>query len=59
MTKNVIKINDYLGMAVRNKSNGTDVEIIRFNNPTLKLRLRNEKNKKRFRTWVYIQRTIW
>ena len=59
MTKNVIKINDYLGMAVRNKSNGTDVEIIRFNHPTLKLRLRNEKNKKRFRAWVYIQRTIW
>jgi hypothetical protein len=50
VTKNVIKINDYLGMAVKNKSNGTDVEIIRFNNPTLKLRLRNEKNKKRFRT---------
>jgi hypothetical protein len=50
VTKNIIKINDYLGMAVRNKPNGTDVEIIRFNNPVLKLRLRNEKNKKRFRT---------
>ena len=50
MTKNVIRINDYLGMAVRNKGNGTDVEIIRFNNPTLKLKLRNEKDKKRFRT---------
>ena len=49
MTKNVIKINDYLGMAVKNKSNGTDVEIIRFNHPTLKIKLRNEKNKKRFR----------
>jgi hypothetical protein len=49
VTKNVIKINDYLGMAVRNKGNGTDVEIIRFNNPTLKLKLRNEKNKKRSR----------
>ena len=36
-------------MAVRNKGNGTDVEIIRFNNPTLKLKLRNEKNKKRSR----------
>lgn len=45
--KNIIKINDYLGMAVKNKTNGVDVEIIRFNNPTLKLRLRNEKNKKR------------
>ena len=59
MTKNVIKINDYLGMAVKNKGNGTDVEIIRFNNPTLKLKLRNEKNKKRSRAWVYIQRTVW
>jgi hypothetical protein len=47
VTKNVIKINDYLGMAVRNKANGTDVEIIRFNNPTLKLRLRNEKKQKK------------
>jgi len=49
VTKNVIKINDYLGMAVKNKPNGTDVEIIRFNHPTLKIKLRNEKNKKRFR----------
>ena len=45
--KNTIKINDYLGMAVKNKSNGVDVEIIRFNHPTLTIKLRNEKNKKR------------
>ena len=52
--KNIIKINDYLGMVVKNKTNGTNVEIIRSNSPILKLRLRNEKNKKRFRTWVYL-----
>ena len=59
MTKNVIKINDYLGVAVKNVLNGNDVIIIRKNNPNLTMKLRHEKNKKRFRAWVYLQRTVW
>ena len=49
MTKNVIKINDYLGVAVKNVPNGNDVIVIRKNNPNLTMKLRHEKDKKRFR----------
>jgi hypothetical protein len=50
VTKNVIKINDYLGVAVKNVPNGHDVIVIRKNNPNLTMKLRHEKDKKRFRT---------
>jgi hypothetical protein len=50
VTKNVIKINDYLGVAVKNVLNGNDIIVIRKNNPNLTMKLRHEKDKKRFRT---------
>jgi len=45
--KNIIKINDYLGLAVKNVLNGNDIVVIRKNNPNLIIKLRHEKNKKR------------
>ena len=49
MTKNIIKINDYLGVEVKNVHNGNDIIVIRKNNPNLTMKLRHEKDKKRFR----------
>ena len=45
--KNIIKINDYLGIAVKNVLNGNDIVVIRKNNSNLIIKLRHEKNKKR------------
>jgi len=47
VTKNIIKINDYLGVAVKNVHNGNDIIVIRKNNPNLIIKLRHEKIKKK------------
>lgn len=45
MVKTIIKINDYLAIAIKNAINGNDVIVIRKNNPNLILKLRHGKKK--------------
>ena len=45
MAKAIIKINDYLAIAIKKAINGNDVIVIRKNNPNLILKLRHGKKK--------------